>query len=676
MRRAGIIAGVLWPCAVLAQEELPPLVVTGERAPSDGVRGAWVAWDAEQLRQRAPLTLDEVFKNEPGFSLYRRQSGLDAHPTSAGVSLRSTGATAAARSLVLLDGVPQNDPFGGWVYWARYDVGTVERAWIAPGTGAAAWGDMSGTGIVGMETRSVLRDGGGARVGVGSRGEANGGFHWSGKNADSTLGVGISGFGLRTDGYVPIDPAQRGAVDRSLDMRAWGGTLSAAWDAGGGLLIEPVISYYAEERGAGTAMSRNDSVALDLSLRVRRDGWEAVLYRQEREFASRFSSVNDDRSAETLALDQYSVPASGTGGSLVWRGELREGLKASAGIDARFVAGKTHERVGTFRSRVAGGKQLHAGAYGAVEWQATDSDALEASARLDLWQNTDGVRVERSLTSGALLRDDAFADEHGVSPSASVVWRHRFSEKWQGWLAAGTSFRLPTLNELYRPYRVKNDLTEANAQLDAERSYTIEAGARWQSGDELSLKAVAFQQWIDGAIGNVPVTDPTQAAQVAGVLPAGVNLSWRQNMDLAVVHGLEVAAAWQPHESLAFSLGGLVQETRVVRPGGQPLLDGMEFPQAPKARLRASCEWQPRDGLTLFTEAEYGSSQYDDVLELRQLPSYWRINAGARWQHGNALYHLAIENLLDKEIRTGLSSDGLWTNAAPLTLRGGVSWEF
>ncbi len=59
--------------------------------------------------------LDEALATVPGFSLYRRTSSLGANPTTQGVSLRGIAGSGASRALVTLDGVPQNDPFGGWV---------------------------------------------------------------------------------------------------------------------------------------------------------------------------------------------------------------------------------------------------------------------------------------------------------------------------------------------------------------------------------------------------------------------------------------------------------------------------------------------------------------------------------------------------------------------------------
>ena len=74
---------------------------------------------AEQLEVAGSLVVDDVLRQVPGFSTFRRSSSLFANPSSQGVSLRGVGASATSRSSVLLDGIPLNDPFGGWVYFAR-----------------------------------------------------------------------------------------------------------------------------------------------------------------------------------------------------------------------------------------------------------------------------------------------------------------------------------------------------------------------------------------------------------------------------------------------------------------------------------------------------------------------------------------------------------------------------
>ena len=88
--------------------------------------------------------LDDALRFVPGFTLFRRTGSRVANPTAQGVTLRGLGGSGASRALVLDDGMPMNDPFGGWVYWGRVPRArwTASRSCAAAGrtgTGAARW---------------------------------------------------------------------------------------------------------------------------------------------------------------------------------------------------------------------------------------------------------------------------------------------------------------------------------------------------------------------------------------------------------------------------------------------------------------------------------------------------------------------------------------------------------
>src|SRR5205807_5887961 len=83
----------------------------------------------EEIAATAATTVDDVLRQVPGFTLFRRSGSRTANPTTQGVSLRGIGASGASRALVTEDGIPLNDPFGGWVYWGhlpREAIGSVE----------------------------------------------------------------------------------------------------------------------------------------------------------------------------------------------------------------------------------------------------------------------------------------------------------------------------------------------------------------------------------------------------------------------------------------------------------------------------------------------------------------------------------------------------------------------
>jgi Outer membrane receptor for ferrienterochelin and colicins len=85
------------------------------------------------VQQQSGVNLDDRLRSVPGFSLFRRSSSLVANPTTQGVSLRGLGSSGASRTLVLWDGVPVNDPFGGWVYWTLMAPEQLERVEISRG---------------------------------------------------------------------------------------------------------------------------------------------------------------------------------------------------------------------------------------------------------------------------------------------------------------------------------------------------------------------------------------------------------------------------------------------------------------------------------------------------------------------------------------------------------------
>jgi outer membrane receptor protein involved in Fe transport len=103
-----------------------------------------------QLARSPGVNLDDCLRLLAGFSLFRRSSSLVANPGTQGVSLRGLGSTGASRTLVLWDGIPLNDPFGGWVYWTRVapeDLNVVE---VSRGASTSVFGNLAMGGVVSL----------------------------------------------------------------------------------------------------------------------------------------------------------------------------------------------------------------------------------------------------------------------------------------------------------------------------------------------------------------------------------------------------------------------------------------------------------------------------------------------------------------------------------------------
>ncbi len=167
-------------------------------APPDPVGNAafsTITLDAGDLRRSDQL--DSALSQVPGLSLFRRNSSLSANPTTQGVSLRSIAPSGAGRALVTLDGVPQNDPFGGWVIWSRLPPEDIAKADIVRGAGAGPYGAGALTGVIAL----------GEETGDGFAGDASWGERQSG-HAAAAGGATVGGIDLF--GSAAIDPQQVG----------------------------------------------------------------------------------------------------------------------------------------------------------------------------------------------------------------------------------------------------------------------------------------------------------------------------------------------------------------------------------------------------------------------------------------------------------------------------------
>ena len=234
--------------------------------------------------------------------------------------------------------------------------------------------------------------------------------------------------------------------------------------------------------------------------------------------------------------------------------------------------------------------------------------------------------------------------------------------------AAYSGFRIPTLNELHRPFRVGNDITEANAALKPERLYGAEFGGGVERA-RTTVSAAVFFNRLDDAITNVtqragPFTDP-----VAGVIPAGGVLRRRMNAGRVDAYGLEADATTR--------LGGLeltsaVAYTVAKADGGDvaPQLTGLRPAQTPRFTATAGARWAPNDHLHLSTDLRYESARFDDDQNLRRLSSALTLNARAEWRFAPRLaLAFAVDNLADIDVQTGRTADGVVSYAPPRTVR-------
>ncbi len=651
----------------------PPVsavVVEAPRLPPLAGQEAFSTATYDAARLSASARLDDVLKTTPGVSLFRRTGSDAANPTIQGLSLRAIAPSGAGRALVTLDGAPQNDPFGGWVIWTALPGEGLSGAIVVRGAGAGPYGAGALTGVVTLRERAA---GGGLTSLTVQGGQRD---SWRAAGTFGTDHLLLTASGSRTDGYRPVRGAAAGAADvpttledGSIAARVQGEVGAVRWAAR--------LGAFQEKRGAGLFGAKSNATGSSLAVTLATDRWRLQAWARSSDLENSSAAGAAGRTGTTPANEQYSTPASGYGVNAAWQGSAGE-WSWELGGDVRATEGRTHELFrymgGAFtRQRVAGGRTLVGGVYAETALSRPDV-SLVAGARLDGWRSYDGARRERDTATGAPLLDAPPKDASGTTPTARLGARQRlFGDTWAR-AAAYAGFRPPTLNELHRPFRVGNDVTEANAALRPETLYGVEAGLSGEGTTRWSLGL--FYNQVRDPITNVTIGVGPGTFPVAGFIPAGGVLRQRQNAGEINAYGLEGDVAADLSRTWLVRAAFSATHARVDGGRTASQLTGKRPAQAPALTVTAGSRWRPLERLSLDADLRYESKRYEDDLNRRTLKAGASLDLKAAWALSpTSEVYLAADNALDADLAVARTADGVTSYAAPRAVYLGFAFR-
>ncbi len=617
------------------------------RAVSGDVRvttpGSATVLDSEALASLPAFSLDDQLRSVAGFSLFRRSSSRVANPTTFGITLRGLAGSGASRTLVTADGVPLNDPFGGWVYWDRVPAAAVDQIEVAKGGSSDAHGSAALAGAIHVETAAT-----GARV-VGELGHRGtnrlslfGGRRFGGQIASASIEHG------GPDGYIHTAPESRGDVDVAATSNYTAGFLRGGTNLGPvsgqapPIHIDARYGYFTEDRGNGTPFQTNATVVRDASAVINGFGWGSSWSiragRQSQDYDQTFSRILGGRVGEEPTSQQH-VDTSSWSGS----GEWTRGFGQSVllvGASGRTVNVELADQPLPIVTPIvpADLRQRTGGVLAHTTVALSSRATLAAGLRADVWTSgrVDGDQTKRTF----------------VSPRGSVAYE--FSDRLSFSTGVQRAYRAPTLNELFRDFRVGAILTTANADLGPETSMGWEGSAlvRLPRG---VLRTTAFWTRLDDAILSVTIqTEPSilrQRRNAGRIRAAGLEF----DTDIRIVPELTATA------SVAFTDSVFVEG---------PAVEGLRVPQVPRVHgsLGARLVTGP---ITGAAELRIIGRQFDDDQNDFELDrsNVLDLRAGWRPRRGWEIF-VAVENALDEEQDVGRTP--LRTLGLPRTARIGI----
>jgi outer membrane receptor protein involved in Fe transport len=618
------------------------VTVTASRGASgvDTRASASVVSSAELLTSAAGA-IDDALRNTPGFSLFRRSSSRVANPTTQGVTLRGVSGSGASRTLVVADGWALNDPFGSWVYWNRVPIAAVDRIEVVRG----ATGDLYGADALGGVIQVLTLDADRPRLRALVEGGSKSTFRTSGFAGRRFGSVLVSG-GVEvqnTDGAYVVAEDDRGAVDVPADSDYQSGFATAGY-ARHSFRANVRGHVASEDRGNGTPLQINDTewrqISGDANGALAGGYWTARLTGGTQEYFQTFSAIAADRQSERLTNDQ-TIPGDflSAGGQWIrtWRrADIllgAEGRRTTADVnETRYPV--TGAPVSTSLLDV---EENNLSAFGRIRLALRDDLSVVLGARGDHWESTESLGF--------------------FSPRATVTWRANDAASLQ--FSVSRAYRTPTLNELYRGFRVGNVVTNANPLLQPERLTSIEGGLLIGTA-KASARVTAFHNVLNDAISNVTLsTTPTQTTRE------------RQNTDEVGASGVELEGDIRPHPRVTLSLFGAFTSSHFNETPKQPTIEGNRIPQVPRYHIGAGVIADTPRVATFSVQARFVGDQFEDDLNTLVLEDFVVVDASATRQVTGALHaFVGVENVFDVEYdvgRTPVRSIG-W----PRTVRAGV----
>ncbi len=629
---------------------------------------------ADAIQTSGSLVVDDILRQVPGFSTFRRSSSLFANPSSQGVSLRGVGASATSRSTVLVDGIPINDPFGGWVYWGRVPREDIESMEVSNGGASDLYGGGALGGVVNLRTRRANEAFASGEISYGSMSTPDFSFAAGAPLGNWTLSA--SGQAFRTGGYVLVPAGQRGMVDTPATT----GDLAEIFEIGrrlgehGRFFVRG--SGFAESRDNGTVIQKNDTTIPELDMGA---DWasapfgsiSARLYGSTEYFHQTFSavsSVNAPRDTEILTDNQHS-PSQQVGFVTSWSRLVAQRHTITAGFEAHDVRGHSAElnyKAGAPSALAdAGGRQHFFGFFAQDAFLFAPRWLLTFGGRVDTWNNNTGYQNRTPLPTGT-PSTTSFPDrsESVFSPRVSIM--HSLHNGVALNASVYQAFRAPTLNELYRNFRVGNTLTLANPALTGEHLTGGEAGVsvqRWQN--RLTLRGNFFWSDISDPVANVTLTKtPTLITRQ------------KENLGLTRARGFELSSQLQLTPRVQLSASYLFVNSTVVdfpaQPGGISLV-GLRLPQVPQNQFSLQAAYLGKQW-NASMQARFLGNQFDDDQNLLPMGRAFSVDAQvSRQLFRHTSIFFAVQNLTDD--RFAIAETPVPNVGPPIFVRGGVRFR-
>ncbi|OZI27392.1 TonB-dependent receptor [Bordetella genomosp. 7] len=614
------------PSAPPSITQLDPVTVTASRVPLQA-RDQPVqvsVLTAEQIRTSSAVTVQELLSTQAGIHVINSTGAAEQ----AAVDIRGFGLTGHSNTLILIDGIPQNNNDLSTPGLGTVPLQRIERIEIVRGSGSVQYGGGATGGVINIVTRRGNADG--QPVAASATGTVGSyGLH----QLDAAIGlqnehvtVDVYGQTLRTDNYRDNNRESRDSGGVSLgfahdsgQVRLYARTTRQKLGLPGPRRVDPATGlneYEDDPRGTSTPDDYIKTQTDAFGVQVEQQAGAGTLYAelgQRDKSLHGFTGSPFGDTTRTQDLDQttgslrYHLPVAGRHALIAGVDMLESNLDATNAYSFSPVPDRWRA------------EQRQHGVFGEVQLQATDTTRITLGGRRQY------ARDRLETVSGF----SGNSDETRHLGAWQLAMRQEIGNGYAAYGKIGRSFRLANSDEaLY-----------VATPLKPQTSVDKELGILWQDGQS-SARLTWFRYDLDNEIQYNPVTF------------SNVNLSptRRQGVELEGRHALTRELA------LDANVTWLQAQFRSGTYNGVDLA-GNTVPLVPKWMANLGATWRPDERLFVSVAAQYvGKARMDNDQANqfdKQLDDYVLVNGKVGYaftRHISAT--LAVNNLFDREYAT------------------------
>jgi outer membrane receptor protein involved in Fe transport len=596
----------------------------------------------EQVLAAPQATVDQIVNRIPGIFV-PTQPSTQLHPTGQVLNIRGFGTSTNGLTLVLLDGVPINDPYFRTVNWAQIPKDLVERIEVIRGGGATSlWGNMAMGGVINIVTRQPAPGERHVQASYGS---------FDTRTLDASAGValndtttlGLSYDGSDSDGYFQVPaqyrhPAMVAPASRVNNLNA---TLAYTPDA--------KSRYFARLQASQT---REDG----LTYAIANNQWDTYRFTfgGVRELAPR-NSLNLNGWVMRGAMDTQNAsnpgytlatPASGT--PYVSQRESATYRSAGASAYLQTAYGSVQDlKIGADARTISIDDPIHlyspAAFLGDVTAQATHrffglfaqgtyrpkSIPLDITLGLreDFWRATDAST--HGNFQGSAIQDN-LPDASSAHFDPRIGAKYYLGDNWALRAAAYRNFSAPGVNQMYRSFVSGSNYTVPNTALQPQTNKGYELGADFRRGG-VDVGFTAFHNRVSNYIDYATAKAGCSAANAycGTSVTAASTLKQYVNAGDAVLKGFEVLGTWRASPSVAFRGGFSRTIAHLTRSNVPADPVGRQLGQVPPWMANAGVTWD-------------ATSQLAFTLAVKGFPDYWNTTSHSQVNQGAVLADVGV----------------------------------